>query len=534
MAKPYTTDTFLKELFEKNSHYRNGEFKVIGQYIDSKSKIECECPVHGVWNTTTPNDLLSKNRSCPKCGKEKRAKNLAKTKEQFLEELYKKNEHYRNGGFKVLGEYVNAHTPIECECPIHGVWSTTRPHELLKGTFGCPHCNTRRKIDHNEFLKRLYERNEHYRNGEFKVIGKYTGDDNTVECECPIHDIWNSTKASSLLTGTYCPKCSGYKKTTESFLKELMEKNSHYQNGEFEVIGKYITATNPIVCKCPIHGEWNTSSPNTLLNMNVGCPKCNNLGTSFPENLIRCALQQALPDANIPNSGDRKTLGGKEIDIPVYKYNFAIEYGAWFWHKDKWKDDYQKYLSLKESNIKLFTIYDSFDGSVAFPEDFNPICFEKNLSAENEYSSLKELIYKMIKDINHKEISWEKAFKDAKKLTRTVSTEMFCQKLYEKNTHYRNGEFEIVGNYVNAHTVIACECPVHGIWNTSRPNGLLTQNSGCPICASASKRRGDINDEKIMELLRMGYSKHKIAKMLNCSSSTIYYRCSKLVSDSNK
>ena len=106
------------------------------------------------------------------------------------------------------------------------------------------------------------------------------------------------------------------------------EKNDHYRNGEFEVIGEYINQTTPIACECPIHGVWKSSRPGNLLNGNIGCPKCKNTSSSFAENYIRCALQEALPDADIPDKGDRKLLDGLEVDIPVYKYGFAV---AWFY-----------------------------------------------------------------------------------------------------------------------------------------------------------------------------------------------------------
>ena len=46
---------------------------------------------------------------------------------------------------------------------------------------------------------------------------------------------------------------------------------------------------------------------------------------------------------------------GKELDIFIPKYKFAIEYGAWYWHKNRAENDRIKQLLCKENGIKLIT-----------------------------------------------------------------------------------------------------------------------------------------------------------------------------------
>ena len=87
------------------------------------------------------------------------------TYEEFIEKLYEKNDHFRNGEFEVIGTYVNAVTPIKCKCPEHGEFETLWAN-LRRGT-GCPRCAGVGKKTHDYFLKELYKKNEHYKNGEF-------------------------------------------------------------------------------------------------------------------------------------------------------------------------------------------------------------------------------------------------------------------------------------------------------------------------------------------------------------------------------
>ena len=119
MGKLLTKEVFLKKLNENNVHYQKGQFKVVGKYIGMHFPIECECYVHGKWTISEANDLV-KGSGCPSCAKKSRQTTNTKTTSVFLEELYEKNSHYRNGEFQVIGEYTRGQDFIECSCPVHG------------------------------------------------------------------------------------------------------------------------------------------------------------------------------------------------------------------------------------------------------------------------------------------------------------------------------------------------------------------------------------------------------------------------------
>ena len=493
MAQRLSTDDFYKKLNEKNAYFRDGKFQVIGEYIGMHYPIDCECPIHGKWTVNETSDLM-KGGGCPSCAKESRRISNTKTTERFLKELYEKNTHFRNGEFTVIGEYVSGQTPVECRCPIHGVWKTSNPDHLLGRNGSCPKCakdRTRKKLSRSkeEFLAELNEKNFHYHNGEFKVIGDYVNSNTPIDCECPVHGIWTTSRPSDLLHGGGCPKCSGIGNLSNAeFLERLKEKNIHYQNGEFKVIGEYINGQTPIECECPIHGVWTTSLPANLLNGNLGCPKCNNTSTSFAENYIRCALQLALPDAAIPDKGDRKLLEGLEIDIPVYKYGFAVEFGAWHWHKEKYKDDIAKHELLREKGITLLTLPGL--GDTIF-------VYSNNLAQEKNWGTLKQIVSSILTRFGFSDdgIDWKVVGRNAVILSTVQTTKEFLKALYENNAHYRNGEFEVIGDYVNSQMPIKCRCPVHGVWNTSKPTALLYKNGSCPKCRGLNRTTEDfLND----------------------------------------
>ena len=289
-----THEEFLEKLSAKNADYTAGKFDVVGKYVNSKTKIECRCHEHGTWNPT-PGSLLH-GSGCPECGvakchapkraDEKSGSRRLRTHQQFLDELKEKNTHYAAGEFEVLGVYTKSVVPIECSCPEHGRWSTT-PSNLIHNNGKCPRCgNDAKRITHDEFLKRLAERNPHYAAGEFEVTSKYTRSKDDIECTCPKHGPWK-TKANTLMNGTGCPKCSSgdrgdsRRKTHQQFLEDLAAANSHYAAGEFDVIGSYTDSRLPIECKCPQHGSWLASYK--ALMYGSGCPRCVSLAHVDPD-----------------------------------------------------------------------------------------------------------------------------------------------------------------------------------------------------------------------------------------------------------
>lgn len=115
--------------FEKIVSDLNKNYKVLGRYTTSSTKIEIQCLVkdHGSF-MVRPGDLI-KGHGCPKC-----AYNMPTQSEfkQMVSDL--------NKDFTVIGLYTNARTKVEIKCsnPDHGSFFTT-PNCLFKG-IGCPLC----------------------------------------------------------------------------------------------------------------------------------------------------------------------------------------------------------------------------------------------------------------------------------------------------------------------------------------------------------------------------------------------------------
>ena len=129
MSKIITNESFLNEIQD----LINPDIKIIGKYIKSTQKILCQCKICGhQWGMLPGN--IRKGRGCPKCmyKKSEKTKN-SKSKDKLFSFVQE------NCSFKIIGNYVNSTTKVECECSICGHHWTPLPSNILKGQ-GCPKC----------------------------------------------------------------------------------------------------------------------------------------------------------------------------------------------------------------------------------------------------------------------------------------------------------------------------------------------------------------------------------------------------------
>lgn len=119
MFKRKTHKDFVEELLNKNPN-----IKVLGEYINARTKIEVQCLMDNhIWYAT-PDNLL-RGYGCPKCA------GKCKTTKSFIEDL-----HFISPHIEVLGKYKTNNTKIKCCCKKHEyIWYPT-PSHLLQGQ-GC-------------------------------------------------------------------------------------------------------------------------------------------------------------------------------------------------------------------------------------------------------------------------------------------------------------------------------------------------------------------------------------------------------------
>ena len=487
--KKKTHKEFVQELKELTS-----EIEVIEEYKNSKEKIKFLCKkCNNIW-MAQPNNILNGNK-CPKCyGTPK------KTHEKFLEEIKE-----RNYKIEVLEKYIDAKTKIKYKCDIcNNIWEAT-PNQILRGS-GCPKCYGTPKKTHEDFVDELKIKKNYV-----EIIEKYIDANTFIKFKCKkCGNIWKDSPIKLLNRGL-CPKChqslstketkknyniyyyGNESKTHDNFVKEMKKINS-----KIIIISTYKTRMQSIECKCKDCGyEWSTKAMYLLEGR--GCPNCY-LGyqSSFFEQCLYIALKNYYEKEDVLNRD--KTAINKELDIYIPSKKIAIEYGSWFWHKDKLKKDIEKYILCKNKKIKLLTIYDHYnDKDISEKFENNIITFREDIGANRKnIDLLKKQLQTVFNKLN---ISFifsddycEKIKNYSELAIRRKSTEEFKKELYKVND-----KVEVIGEYTRLHNKIKTKCKkCNYIWETF-PYNLLKKH-GCPKCGKIYKKTTDEYKEELYKI----------------------------------
>lgn len=168
-----------------------------------------------------------------------------------------------NSNIDVLGKYVNNHTKILHQCKLDGfIWEAT-PGNVLSGK-GCPECaRLSRTLTHSEYVEKVSKINP-----DIEVVGKFVNLTKSIIHKCKIDGYEWMAMPKSILNGSLCPLCTGRRKTTESFKKEVFLINPN-----IDIIGDYVDTKTKIKCACIIDGYKWDALPNSLLR-GYGCPMC--------------------------------------------------------------------------------------------------------------------------------------------------------------------------------------------------------------------------------------------------------------------
>lgn len=394
-----------------------------------------------------------------------------KTHEEFIHQM-----DAINNDVIIKSIYQSSKHKISCQCRKCGFEWESLPGNLLQGK-GCRRCAGKYQKTHDEFIAELKVKNPNV-----IALEKYVYADQKIKFQCKVCKYEWEQMPTVLLKGHGCARCAGnLKKSHEQFVQELdmLEHN-------IRVIGKYSSMNKHIQCECEICGHIWDAIPSQLLR-GVGCPKCVHTSTSFPEQFICEFFRRVLGNTEIINRD--KSAIGMELDIYLPNYKMGIEFGGWYWHKDKFDSDEQKRIKCIEKGIRLINIYEGFPENAVPPFRSDCWCFSKYLSSEKDYGILKQIAMDLLallskSEIDHS-INWEEIINNSYALSRRKNQEEFLEEIYKTNP-----KIEILEDFQSVSKKIRTRCKICGYEWTPFVSGLLRGN-GCPNCAGMVRKTQD-------------------------------------------
>lgn len=205
---------------------------IIGEYINATTNVDCIC-FNGHRCKSNLKRILASGYICDTCHPIQKHNHPDECELRFIQEIS-----YRGG--KVLGKYVNSHTPISCICQ-YGHQCTPSPNNIHRGHGMCTWCAN------NSKEKAAFKFTNHVAELGGRVVGTYVNSEIRVECICiNNHQCW--PRPDGLIAGGgICATCAGN-------AIELGYKNFalivESQNGL--IIGEYKNNSTPVKCKCEL------------------------------------------------------------------------------------------------------------------------------------------------------------------------------------------------------------------------------------------------------------------------------------------
>lgn len=288
--EPLTQEEIRKRICEQND-----KVIVVGEYSGWDNGIEVQCKRCGRIYHAHISTLL-KNHGCSEC-----SHNRKLSTEEFIAKIAEMRD-----DIEVLGEYVNAKTPILCRCKICGSEFHGNPYAMLHNRTGCKYCSlsngwkTKRSNDivtKEKLLKRISLYSD-----SIKLVGEYTGFQNRNHFMCKkCGNEWDTTPASMCSGRTGCPKCAkenvrrALRRNKEDVLSEIYDINPCVCLAEEE----YVDTQHKITATCLVCNHVWCATPEKLL-QGHGCPRCANNERAAKCRLtlhdVKDVLQQVHPD----------------------------------------------------------------------------------------------------------------------------------------------------------------------------------------------------------------------------------------------
>jgi very-short-patch-repair endonuclease len=293
----------------------NRAIKRIGNYINSKSKLQFQCLLENCNHIWFANVLSVTNtgNGCPKCGRKTTIEKNKRTQEEVDAILFPRL-------IKIISQYINNSTYSDFKCLKENCgyqWNAIC-RNVLNGNRGCPKCAKRLPISIDVVDSKLLAKN-------IKRLTEFENTQKHMQVQCLLDNyIWSATYNKIIHSNSGCPKCYGnVKHNNDSIDIKLQNENpSVLRKGNF--LGKYIK----ILWGCvDCNYQWEAQPQGIFAG--TGCPQCNVTGKNekliyelFKNHNIDFKYQKYIRDfSKLENKNYR-------VDFYLASINLIIEYNG--------------------------------------------------------------------------------------------------------------------------------------------------------------------------------------------------------------
>ena len=206
----------------------NGEYSVLGEFVNTTTKILHAHKECGYEWEVSPNTFVNNGSRCPECYAQMRG---FRTPDGYHKEV----EVATFGEYSVIGEFINSLTKVThvhnvCE----HVWEVT-PNNFINNGSRCPKCHTRKSRKTNEqFVAEVYD----LVGGEYTFLEPYTKAINKIKVRHNICGLEYEAVPIHFLNGNRCPNCVYYR--GEKAVADVLDSLSIEYSREhtFEYLGR--------------------------------------------------------------------------------------------------------------------------------------------------------------------------------------------------------------------------------------------------------------------------------------------------------
>ena len=206
-----TNDEFIIKANIKH----NNKYIYLDEYLNSSTKMNIICPIHGIFSQT-PNSHLQ-GYGCSECSKNNRFMNISDFKK-------KSNKIHSNKYNYEKVKYVNSKIKVKIICPEHGIFEQ-KPNDHLMGR-GCMKCSDEKnRLLLSDIIKKANK--IHDSKYDYSLIN-YINNKSKVKIICPEHGVFEQSINNHINKKNGCPKCK-YSKGEKKIFNILFNNENFIQ-----------------------------------------------------------------------------------------------------------------------------------------------------------------------------------------------------------------------------------------------------------------------------------------------------------------